>query len=462
MDSEQPAGTFTQASTMKLGDMDDNLVITNSEIAKFSNKRDIGIKPGSGRFLEYTQTINTDQWGGRSVVFSVPNSNASTLIDLSRSYFEFRCRAKKGDDTNILPADLIEMRPGAGGLIVQTVQMDIAGSTMYNNQFAPVSAHYQSLLESKEADRANNTILYEAADVQYASVDNLQMEFNGDTEAYAHASITDNKRFQIVRRMHDIPFGSPDSSSIPGALPLSFTIYLTNTPSKLFHAKSSVSVEPKLMIEVVRLRLYTVEMSSILSGEIQKRLVENRLYGRMSRVDVQDPGRSVVSSDTVYALPSSVLFATTPSLALFAMFPTSSYSSPTPYKGIHPLSTTWSNLESSLIGNNGRQLRYYRNTSTLGGKVDMFNDVFLPGEPTITSRWFATGQLGFIPVRNRSLENTHPEASVRQQIEINNTFSPNAGADARVFVVSFHKQNVKFSLDPGMTKVSYLNAVEGV
>ena len=440
-----------------------SILPTNKHIKTFGDRMESGVKSGSDKFDVYTRTLNTNSWGGRRVDFQVTNTSLNKLIVGSKCYLNFRCTASKADDTNILTADNIELREGAGNLLLTKADVRIAGTTVFCDGFNDITRHwYERLANTNEVRNSSNE------EDRYIGADGGAFGIAADSlvgSGIRKEAITDGKEFNIVRPLSEMAFFGPRDSAIPASLPVVLNTTLNSTPGRVFNTNAAITTSPKLNIIDVEFYVYTVELEDAFAEQVKDALRVGSLMGVSDKWGSTTLGNEITAGSTSYRSSDSTLIETVPDVLGIAFLPSESYNSATPWKGVHPLTTDWLNTNSLDIDSYGCNWRCYRNLGTnasVGNKgvlakelkeVSGGDTMVGSGRSPIDTTVYCRGYMSFFPAVSRSIDEETVIPPKPISLTFNNVMIPNAGKQAQghFFYKLRHQWNL--STEAGQTMV---------
>jgi hypothetical protein len=440
-----------------------SILPTNKHIKTFGDRMESGVKPGSDRFDVYTRTLNTDSWGGRRVDFQVTNTSLNKLIVGSKCYLNFRCTASKSDGSNIAAGDPIELREGAGNLLLTKADVRIAGTTVFCDGFNDITRHwYERLANTNEVRSSGNE------DDRYITADKSVFGVAADTligNGIRKEAIIEGREFNITRPLTEMAFFGPRDSAIPASLPIVLNTTLNSRPGRVFNTDATITSSPKLNIIDVELYVYTVELEDAFAEQVKDALRIGTLSAVTDKWASTTLGNEITQGNTAYRSSDSTLIETVPDVLGVAFLPSESYNSATPWKGLHPLTTDWLNTNCIDIDAYGCSWRCYRNlgsNSDVGSKAVLSRELkeisggdtmVGSGRSPIDTTVFSKGQLSFFPVVSRSIDEETVVPPKPISLTFHNTMSPNAGKQAQghVFYKLRHQWNL--STEIGQTMI---------
>lgn len=436
----------------------------NRHLDSYGNKTESGIVPNQDTYTVYTQNIDTSSWGGRNINFTVDSLGLDRLIVGSKCFLRFLCTAKTSADANILTANPIELREGAGNLIIENSQLNVAGSNVFNDNFSVITRHFFERLANSNHDRIAST----EAD-RYITQDSAVFGLAANTlvsSGIRKTAITDGKQFMISRPLSDITFFGPRDAALPAALPLTFNFTLNSIPGRLFNTDDTITSSPKLNINAVELHIYTVKMEDAYAASFRDALRSGTLMAACDRWATQSVGSSVASAQSLFSFPSDVVIETTPDILGLAFFPDATYNNTTaPYKGQHPLTTSWLNTSEANLTSNGRPLRFYRQlggNSSSGLKQDLcrevsefsgYTHIVGSGRSAIDMGVYSEGYLSFVPIAIRSVSEETVLDPKPFSLNATATMTPNAGSVSSAYLFYKLRHMWNLSTEPGQTKI---------
>ena len=385
------------------------------------------------------------------------------LIIGSKCYLNFRCTASKSDDKPILTADPIELREGAGNLLLTKADVRIAGTTVFCDGFNDITRHwYERLANTNEVRNSGNE------EDRYITADSSVFGLAADTlvgSGLRKEAITDSKEFTITRPLTEMAFFGPRDSAIPASLPIVLNTTLNSRPSRVFNTDASITAAPKLNIIDVELYVYTVDLEEAFAEQIKDALRVGSLSAVSDKWASTTLGNEITAGNTSYRSSDSTLIETSPDVLGVAFLPSESYNSATPWKGVHPMTTDWLNTNCIDIDAYGCSWRCYRNlgsNSDIGSKgvlarelkeVSGGDTMVGSGRSPIDTSVFCRGSLSFFPVVSRSIDEETVIPAKPVSLTFHNVMSPNAGKQAQghVFYKLRHQWNL--STEVGQTMV---------
>lgn len=436
----------------------------NRHIESFKDVREEGAIPHSDQYSIYTQTIDSSDWGGRNVNFTVDNLGMDKLIKGSRCFLRFICTATKNDNSNIATGDPIELREGAGNLLIENAQIMIANTNVHNDNFSVITRHFYERLANSNHDRVAGT----EAD-RYIGGDASAFGIATDTlvtpAGIRKTAISEGKEFMISRPLTEMSFFGPRDTSIPGLLPITMNFTLNSQPARLFQTDATITAAPKLKITTVELHVYTMKMDETYVPILREQLRSGNLLASCDNWATQSVGNTVAANQSTFAFPSDITIATTPDVLGIAFLPESTYNATNAYKGKHPLTTSWLNISDAQLESLGVQIRQYRqlgNSAAVGKKEDLsrevsqfsgrYYDVGL-GRSSIDLSTFSGGSLSFFPLALRSIDDTNVLNPKPFSIKMNATMSGTAGEAASSYVFYKVRHQWVLSAEPGRTSI---------
>lgn len=438
--------------------MEEELPMNPHIATLLNNQREGGVKPGSGHYDVYTHTINTDKWGGRSVDFQVTNLSLNRLVIGSRCYMNFRCVASKNDDTDVLTADPIELRDGAPNLIFDSLNVRIAGTPVHTDNNAVITRHWYEHLNTSEAERKTGMLQH-----RYIAGESAAFEGEGD-EIYGglrRETIRDGAEFSLQRNLDEVAFFGHRDSAIPGALPISINAKLNSVPARLFNTDETIEDAPKLKILDVELYIYSVEMEDQYAILLQEALITETLTAAADKWETVGTGSGITASTTLFTSTDTVQIETMPDLLGIAFFPDASFNAADAYKGQHPLTTSWLNIDTMDVRMYGRPWRHWKQLSGSPAQKctvirelgEVLGCTFNSGVSPIRSTTFLEGYMSFFPVVNRPLYEKNVLAPQPTSVTFSARMSPNAAVNATSYVFMKMRHLWKLSTIPGKTEV---------
>lgn len=261
-----------------MDDRDENNILPlNKYISSLINDRENSdVILDSGHYDSTEVIIENVEWKNKEINFRMAPLSENRIIIGDRSYIKFVCRAMKSDDTAITDTT-IEMRDGLGDILVQSVQLQLSGYNAHSDSTAPRTSHMYNHINYPNSARGMNQFV-----MNYVHGEKDSFPVGADIKqigGYANTSILNNKKFSVTRDLNEVAFMGPRDTVIPGALPISIKIHLTNNPASCFNCASTVTASPKLYISTVCLKIYSVMISEAMSAQITRALVTEKLTG---------------------------------------------------------------------------------------------------------------------------------------------------------------------------------------
>lgn len=438
-----------------MDDRDENNILPlNKYISSLINDRENSdVILDSGHYDSTEVIIENVEWKNKEINFRMAPLSENRIIIGDRSYIKFVCRAMKSDDSAITDTT-IEMRDGLGDILVQSVQLQLSGYNAHSDSTAPRTSHMYNHINYPNSARGMNQFV-----MNYVHGEKDSFPVGADIKqigGYANTSILNNKKFSVTRDLNEVAFMGPRDTVIPGALPISIKIHLTNNPASCFNCASSVIASPKLYISTVCLKIYSVMISEAMSAQITRALVTEKLTGTFDSWHTTGNGEILPNNDTYTG--NSITIETIPDFFGIVFEPVAASSS-TAYKGRHVLTTTWNNIDFIDIFRGGTPIRRY----TLTEKSDMMKELEqLTGGNTqagyggispIDNTVFAAGHLSFFPVVNRAISDStvlDPRINI---IKFVATMNSNQSVAGKSYIVYKVRHQLQYSLTPGKTQI---------
>lgn len=440
-----------------------NILPLNKHLENFKHSKETGIVPGSGQYSIYTRSINSSNWAGRIVNFTVNTLGLNRLIIGNKCYLSFKCRATKSDDGSISNLDGIELRDNASGLILQNTRLDLAGSQIYNDTYSFVTNHWYEHLNNSNSARTANLYQSVYIDPEEKSFSTGEFQFSAGNRQEA---IISNNLFKINRNLNEIPFFGPRDSSIPSSLPVDMEFTLNTNPSRLFNCLDTVLASPKLIIESVELYIYSVEMQQEFSSTVNQALQTETLSAMSDFWSNRNVSPNVSTAQTQHTSNDQIFITNQPDVLGICYFPEATFNkSVNSWKGFHPMRTSWLNTNNINIFNNGSITRNYRDLGSnteVGGKDTLYSEIKNiqgtsemsgQGNFPIDGNVFSSGRLSFFPILNRSIFEdsvVQPSPSV---FTFTSQFKSSAGEDALCFAFYKTRHLYRLSTIVGQTQV---------
>lgn len=433
-------------------------IATNKHLSTFGDRRDYGVIGGSQGYEVYTQTINSDKWGGRNVNFQVNNLSLDRLIIGDKCFVAFNCYATTFDE-EITDAD-IELRPGVGNLIVDGINVKIAGTTVHSDSNAALTRHFYEHLNYPNSARLADEYLHRFI------IDDLRAfpPSAALNSGYLNRAILNKRHFTIIRPLTDVTFFGHRDTSIPASLPITIDLRLNTDPRRCFNCDAGVFQSPLLYIMEAELHIYSVALEESYSEVIKEALVTDTLIASSDTWTSMSLGSQITGGNTTYKSPSSIVIETTPDVFGISIMPTSSYLSASPWTGKHPYTSSWNEMKEIYIQQFGKHLRSYLNlggNAYVGKKHMIYEEVKQIaggdvqaglGNPPINAEVFCNGDLSFVPVVFRDIS----ESSVLKPKPTSLTFyfnMDNTSVDAVVQVFYKVRHHWQLSLNTGKTAI---------
>ena len=371
---------------------------------------EVGVKPETGAFEVYTQTINTSSWGGRNINFSLTNAALNRLILGHRCYLNFTGRATLADGTNIEGSSPFELRDGCGNLILESINATIAGSTVHSDCTAMITRHYYEHLTNKNCERVahehEDRYITDEAKV-YNVVQNTLIN-----DGFRKTSIIDGKRFSIVRPLTDVIFFGKNDSAFPSGLPITLDLRLTSRPGRIINGDNTED-NPIVTIETVELYAFSVQMEDSLAASLNEKLRTGELMAVSDTWGSRNSGVTIHEDDTVVSSQNETTLSTTPDLVGIVFFPNENYDPGTAHGGVYPCRSSWLNFYTFIIKSRGYPIRYYKD---LGDRLDVERKTQLTQEirnlcesnvSPVDLNTFVRGNIGFNPVVTRPIDDMY-------------------------------------------------------
>ena len=382
----------------------------NKYLDRYKDMVEVGVKPETGAYEVYTQTINTSSWGGRNINFSLTNAALNRLILGHRCYLNFTGRATKSDGTNIDASDPFELRDGCGNLILGSINATVSGSVVHSDSTAMITRHYYEHLTNKNCERITHQhedrYITDEAKVYNA----VQNELIND--GFRKTSIIDGKRFAIVRPLTDVTFFGKNDSAIPSTLPITLDLRLTSRPGRIINGDNT-EANPIINIETVKLYIFSVQMEDSLASSLNEKLRVGELMAVSDTWGSRNSGVTIHEDDTVVSSQNETTLSTTPDLAGIVFFPNENYNPVSAFGGLYPFRSSWLNFNTFIIRSGGYPIRYYKD---LGDRLDVGRKTQLTQEirnlyesnvSPIDLNTFVGGNIGFYPVVTRPIDNMY-------------------------------------------------------
>ena len=395
--------------------MENENLVLNKHIYKYMLKGESGLIAGTENYDTQTYTLNTNKWGGRAFNFNIDNLGKNKLIVGDRCYLSFRCSASKSDGT-VVNNDAIEIRDEAGNILVESVTVNIAGTQVHTDGNADITRHFYERLSKTNSSRVGNADLDrfigpDASSFKHGTAPNFYV--NGGI--YTNA-IQDGREFDLVRPLTDIAFFGPRDSAIPASLPISLNFRFNSNTARMFNVRTSITDEPLLYIQDVKLHIATVDMNPSLATDIEDRLNTSGLPAVSDSWATQSLGPTVAGGTSEYRTNTPITYEITPDILGVAMFPQSVYNAPIPFTGPHYLRTSWNTVKNAVMRSSGVPIRTYSNLQgtgeAVGTKVLLAKElsniatssevVGLGGSP-IDTEVFINGYISFFPAVFRTI-----------------------------------------------------------
>lgn len=434
----------------------------NRHIDNFSDNRETGLVPNEESYIIYSQTIDSETWGGRNINFTVDSLGANRLINGSKCFLRANCTATKADGTNVLTADPIELREAAGNLLVETAQISIAGAQVFNDTFSVITRHFYERLSNTNYNRSSGAEADRYITGDAVAFDSPNVLINLGIRKTA---ISEGKVFMLSRPLTDMSFFGPRDAAIPALLPITMNFTLNSVPGRLFNTDDTITESPKLKIQTIELHIFSMTMEQSFAETFRDSLRTSSLTASTDRWATASIGSSISAAQSNFDFPSDVVVDTTPDILGICFMPNSSFNSTAPYKGKHPLTTNWLNTTDANILSNGRPIRLYRqlgNNADVGRKQDLsremqefsgHNGTVGLGRSAVDQLSFTSGTISFFPVAIRSISEETVLPPKPFSIKMSSTMSPNAGEIASVYMFYKARHQWQISSDPGQTRI---------
>ena len=411
----------------------------------------MGVNETSGRYDTFTHTINSDNWAGRNVNFSVTNTALNRLIIGHKCYLRFRCTATQADGiTAIPPANKdFELREEAGSLIIRNVNFKFGGVSVHDDSNAHITRHFYERLTKSNACRlaGEDRDRYIYDDSGFSSTfSDVEQKFPG------YDSIIDNREFHIVRPLDDITFFGINDTPIPASIPIYLQFNLSSRPDTLFKIKDTLPNSPKLHIIDIQLFVYSVEISEAVASAYNEKLRTGSLTAMADTWGNRFLSNTIESTATVYNSNETLPLDSVPDIIGVAFFPNASLTPVKGHHGHHSLRTSWLNIENIQLNVYGNTVRTYNNLGTnnnfttktqLIRELDSFRKDGT-GMP-IDKATFMRGDMSFFPICNRSIDEYESSETKPYSLTFIAHMRPNAGDNATG--VMFYKTRNKWMLD---------------
>ena len=382
----------------------------NKYLDRYKDIMEVGVKPETGSFELLTQTINTDSWGSRNINFNINNIALNRLILGHRCFLNFTGTATNDDGTNITAADDIELRDGAGNLILESINVQIAGSNVHTDSTALVTRHYYEHLVNKNSERAG----HQHEDRYITDEAEVYIPVAGTiiNDGIRITSITDGKRFSLLRPLTDVTFFGKNDSAIPSSLPITLDIRLTSRPERIFNGNNANPI-PRFRINTVELYIYTIQMEDSLASSLNERLRTGELLAVSDTWGSRNSGISINADDSVVTSQNETVLSTTPDLVGIVFLPNDNYNPANAFGGRYPLRSSWLNFNTFIIKSGGAPIRYYKE---LGDRLDVglktqlteeLKNLYECNVSPLDNNSFVRGDIGFYPLINRPIDDMY-------------------------------------------------------
>lgn len=425
----------------------------NKYISSLLRDKETGVDLDSGIYEVSEQIINSDIWKGKNYSFRMGPVDEKRVIVGDRCYLKFSCKATTGTSTSITDAT-IELRDGIGDLLVDTVQLKISGYDVHNDPTAPKTSHMYNHINYPNSARSDGLF-----DLNFVHDEKKSFPTGADIQLIggsANTVIKNQATFTICRDLNEVAFMGPRDTVIPGLLPVSLNIQLSNNPASCFNCASSVTASPKLHIYSIALYVYTVKITDGMSAQIGEALYNEDLIGTYDSWHTADNGRIHTGQNSHIGIPVEI--ETVPDFFAVVFEPIIE-NTDLAYKGRHLLTTTWNNVSKIAIKKGGTTVREYE----IEDKTQMLKELEqltggnsqagFGGISPINGITFRGGWLSFFPVVNRDISNLNVLEPNLNTITFNATMNSSKSVEGRTYLLYKIRHQLKYSLTPGRTQI---------
>ena len=392
------------------------------------------------------------------------------MIVGSKCFLSYTCTATKDDDSVIAigGADNIELKEGAANLLVDTINIKISGQQVHSDSQATITRHWYERLANTKFSRiagANqDRIIGGDANIEFGTEATPALVSTTEDPGIRVTAITGGKTFKLERPLTECAFFGPRDSAIPASLPISINTKMNSPTGVVFNTLAATVASPKLFINQVELWVYSVEMETVFSTQIQEALRSDSLTGTADDWISSALAASIGDSQSVFSNPGGISIETIPDVFGICFMPyTVAISSA--WKGDHPMKTDWLNTSDMNIKFSGKQIRTW---DSLGGNADVGskNDMLREmkemsgggvlvglGESAIDTTVYANGKMSFFPIAMRTIDESSVLQPTPVNITVNSRMFPDSSLNSSVQVFYKLRHQWRLSSQSGRTSI---------